>query len=203
METSFSITEERRRTYLEQLFRAHYTDLFTVARAHGTRNAADAQDAVQIIFGRLFTKRADLLDAAIGPPPSSEGADKVTHYLYGSLRGQMWNASRRENIRNRRLATAEELLRPSAISQPDDDLAARELAQHLGVAVKCLSLQEWHVFRCIRMQNLTYAATASLLGISTSSVQVYYNRATRKLRAALAPHLSPSQLRRFGVTSAT
>jgi len=181
--------EDRRRAYLDTVFRAHYTSLYHVACSCGTRDAHDAQDIIQTVFQRLLTVRVHYVDAVLSAADPAPPAEHLLAYVYSSVRWRMSNRYHQDAQRAEHLAWAVEALRPTPLSRPDEAFEAAELAGHLRRGFALLSPQEWRVFQCIQLKGMTHAATAARLKISPSTVQSLYARALRKLVVALQPHL--------------
>lgn len=76
----------------------------------------------------------------------------------------------------------EDLLRPDG--SPEQDLIARQRAEHLWAAVRRLELPYRQVIALL-MEDLTYAEIAEALGIGISNVGVRINRAKTLLRSLL------------------
>jgi RNA polymerase sigma factor (sigma-70 family) len=178
--------DQRRQERMHAIFVTWYEPLYTCARFLGTREPADVEDAVQTTFLSLLHERGDLLDET--DDPAGQARQLVKH-LYKSVRGRMLNWRRDEDGHDQVIGQITHLLHPTPLGQPDLELEAAELARCAREVIRRLPRQERRVFRCIRFEGMTLAATGALLGISTGTVQVYLARATQKLLLALAPYL--------------
>ena len=187
--------EQRRRERLDTLFRTHYHVLYEYARFQGTREPADTHDALQTTFFTLLTQHGELLDDLSDPVAQAQQARAVRGYLYGSLRGRMKNTRRNRTSRARLSVSAARALHSTSLGMPDEDAEAAELSCQARAAYRLLSRQEQRVFRCLRIDGLTRAETAALLGVSLGTVQVFLDRAMDKMGSALAlwrsEHSSP------------
>ena len=83
--------QQRRHARLKQAFETHHAAILQLALTFGSRELADAEDAVHDTYLVLFTQRGELLDDHASP---AEVERRLRTYLYGSVRGRMMNTAR-------------------------------------------------------------------------------------------------------------
>lgn len=162
----------------EELYRAHAPALlaFAHARLH-SREAAE--DLVQELFLAIWRNREEW-----------ELKSSLKSYLFGALRNRIVSYRRARQAREGRLRQVEEgtggLDTLPSPNRADHRVLESELAEAIERAIDSLSPRNRETFLLVRQQNLSYAETAEILGISVKGVEMNMVRALAALRKALA-----------------
>lgn len=166
---------------LESMFREHYASMVTVVRR--IVFAPDvAEELVQDVFFKLWTKRAQLSDI-----------DTVRTYLVRAARNTALNRLRRmklEHAHEEREAAKGE---PQTTEATDDGASTGELTKAVNAAIDRLPPRCREVFLLSRDSGLTYGEIATELGISIKTVETQMGRALKTLRLLLAPFRHPDR----------
>ncbi|HXC25320.1 MAG TPA: sigma-70 family RNA polymerase sigma factor [Gemmatimonadaceae bacterium] len=176
--------DERRRARLQRAVETHHPGLLQVALLLGSRELADAEDAVHDTYLVLFTQRGELLDDHAAP---TEVERRLRTYLYGSVRGRMMNLARGHARRARGTARLESPSVSAPFRQPDHRLEDEELHAAYEAALETLSPQQQVVIRGVFEEGWTYAEIADHLQITTGAAKQHCARAFKKLRTAFTP----------------
>jgi RNA polymerase sigma-70 factor (ECF subfamily) len=167
----------------EQLFRAFAAPLCSFAFSY-VRARDQAEEIVQALFCRLWEQRFTL-----------EMPRGMRPYLYSAVRNRALNELRNRrtelSIEDRLSRDAEALPAEEGVRSPHDEAVAKDLAEALGRAVAAMPPRCREVFTLLRYQQLSYAETAQVLGISPKTVEIHMTRALAFLRDQLAPWLRP------------
>lgn len=154
----------------EALFRSLHAPLVRFADGLAGE-AAEADDLVQEAFVRLWERRTTL------------DADRsVRALLYRTVRNLAYNRTR-DRSRRRHLLEARVL--PDAAPRADLVLEARHTAEHLRRAVAALPERQREAFLLTRVEGLSHADVADVMGIAAATVNVHLVRALKALRASL------------------
>ncbi|HEY8312251.1 MAG TPA: sigma-70 family RNA polymerase sigma factor, partial [Gemmatimonadaceae bacterium] len=157
-------------TYSDAMFAFAYASL---------RSRAEAQDVVHDIFLNILKNRA---------------AWNVDRELRSYLLRCVYNrvATLRRHLRVE-LASHESIARDADSplewayrGSTDDPLLQAELGDALARAIDSLPPRSQQAYRLVREQALSYSAAASVMGISTHTVEVHLIRALKALRDHLA-----------------
>lgn len=165
---------------LKRLFELHAAELYRFAYRY-VRSAEVAKDLVHEAFLRLWCQRARV-DLA-GPTARS--------YLHTVVRYQALDHLRRRRIEER---WRQEYAAPAMVEQgpllggggPEQDLAAKEIAQAIGRAVRALPRRQQQVLLLRWQHQASYDEIAVTLGISPKTVGVHFTRGIQRLRELLA-----------------
>ncbi|CAH1000204.1 ECF RNA polymerase sigma factor SigE [Neolewinella maritima] len=170
----FSALRQGQSSALDALFRRHYVDLCRVALRLLNDEAA-AEDVVQVVFTKLWTRR-DTLPAhipAVGP------------YLRRSVRNRSLNY-----LRDRSRLPLDDGELPDLPSdpslQPGAALEAEELQRRLHQAIDRLPERCRLVFVMAKVEEMSHQEIAAGLNISVKTVENQMTRAYKFLRQWLA-----------------
>jgi RNA polymerase sigma factor (sigma-70 family) len=165
---------------LKRLFELHSVELYRFAYRY-VRSSEVAKDLVHEAFLRLWCQRSSV-DLA-GPTARS--------YLHTIVRYQALDHLRRRRIEER---WRDEYAAPAMLGQgpvlsgggPEQDLAAKEIAQAIGRAVRALPRRQQQVLLLRWQHQASYEDIAVTLGISPKTVGVHFTRGIQRLRELLA-----------------
>lgn len=160
----------------ERIFRAYYAPLcafaYSYVRCHET-----SEEIVQDLFCWIWDRRFTL-----------EMPHGMRLWLFTAARNRSLNV-----LRDRRLelSTYERFsldARPQPPAEPPDAvLSASELSAAAARTVALMPPRCREAFTLVRLQHMSYAEAAHVMGISSRTVEVHMTRAIANLRAALAP----------------
>jgi RNA polymerase sigma-70 factor (ECF subfamily) len=151
----------------ERLFKDNYPHMYRMAFSV-VENAEDAKDAVHQVFVQVWR----------GKPQVAE--ESVRGYLLAATRNQCLHILRSKQLQRR---LKEELQRETD-EQRDEE--REELLQHLQQVIEDnLTEQDRRVLKLHYEDEMTYAGTASALGISSSAVNKHITRSLVKIRQTL------------------
>ena len=153
--------------WFERLFKDSYPHMYRMAYSM-VENADDAKDAVQQVFAQLWK----------GKPKVSE--DSMRGYLLAATRNQCLHMLRQRQLRQQ----MEEELKRATEQRRDDE--RQELLQQLQEVIdQNLTEQDRRVLQLHYDEEMTYAETATVLGISASAVNKHITRSLEKIRKTL------------------
>ena len=159
---------------LDALFRRHYTELCRVAVRIVTDEAA-AEDIVQVVFTKLWTRRAKL--------PAEVGA--VAPYLRRSVRNRSLNY-----LRDKKRLPVDDGELPDISADPGLEpgaaLESEELHHRLHRAIDRLPERCRLVFVMSKVEDMSHREIAEGLDISVKTVENQMTRAYKFLREWLA-----------------
>ena len=151
----------------ELLFKDSYPLMYRMAFSM-VENADDAKDAVNQVFTQIWK----------GKPKVSD--DSVRGYLLAATRNQCLHLLRQRWLKRQ---LEEELQRDEAEREHEErEELLREL-QH--IIDNNLTEQDRRVLQLHYDEEMTYAETASVLGISTAAVNKHITRSLAKIRETL------------------
>ena len=131
-------------------------------------NADDAKDAVNQVFTQMWKGKPKVND------------DSVRGYLLAATRNQCLHILRQRQLRRQ---LEEELQKEEAVRQDEErEELLRELQQ---IIEDNLTEQDRRVLQLHYDEEMTYAETASVLGISTAAVNKHITRSLAKIRQTL------------------
>jgi len=149
----------------ELLYKSNYRQMYRFAFSL-LEEAEDARDAVSQVFMQMWHSQPQLNETA------------VTGYLMASVRNHCLNT-----LRTRRLhAAVEEELKTE--QQLSESRQRQELMDELArVIEENLTEQDKRILALHFDEELTYAETAKVLGISSSAVNKHITRSLSKVRS--------------------
>ncbi|MBR4129834.1 MAG: sigma-70 family RNA polymerase sigma factor [Bacteroidaceae bacterium] len=151
----------------ERLFKDNYPHMYRMAFSL-VENADDAKDAVHQVFVRMWSSK----------PQVSEGS--IRGYLLAATRNQCLHILRDKQLQRR---LKEELQKETAWQKEEDrDELLKQLRQ---VIDDNLTEQDRRVLQLHYEDEMTYAETASALGISSSAVNKHITRSLARIRETL------------------
>ena len=151
----------------ERLFKDSYPLMYRMAFSM-VENADDAKDAVNQVFTQMWK----------GKPKVSD--DSVRGYLLAATRNQCLHILRQRQLRRE---MEEQLQRDEAERQDEE---REELMRELQRIIDDnLTEQDKRVLQLHYDEEMTYAETATTLGISTAAVNKHITRSLAKIRQTL------------------
>ena len=151
----------------ERLFKDNYPHMYRMAFSL-VENADDAKDAVHQVFAQIWR----------GKPQISE--DSIRGYLLAATRNQCLHMLRSRQLQRK---MEEELQRETEETLSEE---REELLQQLRQVINDnLTEQDRRVLQLHYEDEMTYAETASVLGISASAVNKHITRSLAKIRTTL------------------
>ncbi len=157
---------------LDELFRRHYVNLCRVA-VRLVRDGAAAEDIVQEVFTRLWTKRSKLPD----------DTQAVSPYLRRAVRNRSLNY-----LRDRKRIPVDDGELPEAADpagQATSRLEQEELRVRINTAINRLPERCRLVFVMSKMEEMSQREIADQLDISVKTVENQMTRAYKFLREYL------------------
>ena len=151
----------------ERLFKDSYQLMYRMAFSM-VENADDAKDAVNQVFTQMWK----------GKPKVSD--DSVRGYLLAATRNQCLHILRQRQLRRQ----MEEALQRDEAERQDEE--REELLHQLQQVIDDnLTEQDKRVLQLHYDEEMTYAETATVLGISTAAVNKHITRSLAKIRETL------------------
>ena len=151
----------------EHLFKDSYQLMYRMAFSM-VENADDAKDAVNQVFTQMWK----------GKPKVSD--DSVRGYLLAATRNQCLHILRQRQLRRQ----MEEALQRDEAERQDEE--REELLHQLQQVIDDnLTEQDKRVLQLHYDEEMTYAETATVLGISTAAVNKHITRSLAKIRETL------------------
>ena len=151
----------------ERLFKDSYPLMYRMAFSM-VENADDAKDAVNQVFTQMWK----------GKPKVSD--DSVRGYLLAATRNQCLQILRQRQLRRQ----MEEALQ-SDESERQDEERQELLCELQQIIDDNLTEQDKRVLELHYNEEMTYAETATVLGISTAAVNKHITRSLAKIRKTL------------------
>ena len=151
----------------EQLFKESYPHMYRMAFSM-VENADDAKDAVHQVFVQIWKRKPQVAD------------DSIRGYLLAATRNQCLHLLRSRQLQRQ---MEEELQRDIAAGESEE---REELMRQLHQVIdNNLTEQDRRVLNLHYDEELTYAETATVLGISASAVNKHITRSLAKIRETL------------------
>ena len=151
----------------ERLFKDSYQLMYRMAFSM-VENADDAKDAVNQVFTQMWK----------GKPKVSD--DSVRGYLLAATRNQCLHILRQRQLRRQ----MEKALQRDEAERQDEE--REELLHQLQQVIDDnLTEQDKRVLQLHYDEEMTYAETATVLGISTAAVNKHITRSLAKIRETL------------------
>jgi len=148
----------------ERLFKDSYPHMYRMAFSM-VENVDDAKDAVHQVFTQMWQTR----------PKVSE--DSLRGYLLAATRNQSLHTLRRRQLQRQ---MEEEMQRAEVESQNEEH---EELLEQLNRVIENnLTEQDRRVLSLHYDEEMTYAETATVLGISPSAVNKHITKSLAKIR---------------------
>ena len=151
----------------ERLFKDSYPLMYRMAFSM-VENADDAKDAVNQVFTQMWK----------GKPKVSD--DSVRGYLLAATRNQCLHILRQRQLRRE---MEEQLQRDE--SERQDEERQELLCELQQIIDDNLTEQDKRVLELHYNEEMTYAETATVLGISTAAVNKHITRSLAKIRKTL------------------
>ena len=155
------------RQRFEHLFKDSYPLMYRMAFSM-VENADDAKDAVNQVFTQMWK----------GKPKVSD--DNIKGYLLAATRNQCLHILRQRQLRRQ----MEEALQ-SDESERQDEERQELLCELQQIIDDNLTEQDKRVLELHYNEEMTYAETATVLGISTAAVNKHITRSLAKIRKTL------------------
>ena len=153
--------------WFERLFKDSYPLMYRMAFSM-VEDADDAKDAVNQVFTQMWK----------GKPQVSD--DSVRGYLLAATRNQCLHILRQRQLRRQ----MEEALQRDEAERQDEE--REELLRQLQQVIDSqLTEQDKRVLQLHYDEEMTYAETATVLGISTAAVNKHITRSLAKIRQTL------------------
>ena len=151
----------------ERLFKDNYPHMYRMAYSM-VENADDAKDAVYQVFAQIWKNKPQVAE------------DSVRGYLLAATRNQCLHLLRSRQLQRE---MEEELQRDLAANESEE---RKELLQQLQQVIdNHLTEQDRRVLRLHYDEEMTYAETATVLGISPSAVNKHITQSLAKIRKTL------------------
>ena len=153
--------------WFERLFKDNYPLMYRMAFSM-VENADDAKDAVNQVFTQMWRSKPKVSD------------NSIKGYLLAATRNQCLHILRQRQLQRQ---MEEELQRDEAECRDEErEELLRELRQ---IIEDNLTEQDKRVLQYHYDEEMTYAETASALGISTAAVNKHITRSLAKIRQTL------------------
>jgi RNA polymerase sigma-70 factor (ECF subfamily) len=163
-------------TAFEEVFMEHYKGMYSYACIM-LKNEADAEEITQNIFIKLWEKRNALVIET-----------SLKAYLYRMVHNDCLNW-----LKHRSVVHAFQKEKVYSMKNDNnnagDKLAAAQLNEQLGIALRELPEQCRTIFQLSRFEDLKYREIAGQLGISEKTVENQMGKALKLLRMKLVDFL--------------
>ena len=156
----------------EQAFRAHAQTLRNFLFYKGA-SSAEAEDLMQEAFIRLWKNCAKV------------PAEKARAFLFKVGGNLFLNEKAHEKVI---LKFEREQVSSKSAPSPEFEMEEKEFMDQLEEAISNLSEGQREVFLLNRIEKMTYAEIAALLGVSQKAIEKRMHKALLKLRDALGDH---------------
>ena len=151
----------------ERLFKDSYPHMYRMAFSM-VENADDAKDAVHQVFAQIWRNKPRVVE------------NSIRGYLLAATRNQCLHT-----LRSRQLQKQMEEELQQEITASDNEEREELLQQLRQVIDNNLTEQDRRVLSLHYDDEMTYAETASVLGISASAVNKHITRSLAKIRQTL------------------
>jgi RNA polymerase sigma-70 factor (ECF subfamily) len=177
----FNEIQAGNRECFEYLFFKYYEELGRYA-FQIIRIKSEVEEIVQEVFIKLWEHRT-VITIEIS----------LKAYLYKAVHNQCLNFIDHQKVKDKYsahyLLLNKDLVSPVSSDYPIANLLNREIDDIITKAILDLPDQCREVFTKVRYDELSYAETAELLGISVNTVKTQLQRAVSKLRDSLKEYL--------------
>jgi RNA polymerase sigma-70 factor, ECF subfamily len=164
----------------EAMFRAYAAPLcdFAFSYVHAREIA---EEIVQDLFCWIWEQRFTI-----------EMPHGMRPWLFTAVRNLSLNVlrNRRAEVSIRERVSRDARAKP-AVASPDAELSARELSEAVARVVAGMPPRCREAFTLIRLQQMSYAEAAHVMGIAPKTVEIHMTRALAILRTGLAAWASP------------
>ena len=151
----------------ERLFKDNYPHMYRMAFSM-VENADDAKDAVHQVFAQIWRNKPRVAN------------NSIRGYLLAATRNQCLHLLRSRQLQRQ----MEEELQQDIVASENEE--REELLQQLRQVIdNNLTEQDRRVLSLHYDEEKTYAETASILGISTATVNKHITRSLTKIRQSL------------------
>lgn len=154
-----------------------YKDMIYSTGLRLTGSVTEAEEIVQDVFVKLWTKRQDMPDIA-----NLEG------YIFMMARNYTYNSLQRTIKLSSGGGVIPEERDPAEVTA-DALLEEKELNELLHQAIQQLPPQQQKVYQLIKLEGLTKQEAAEKLGISVHTVKSHFDAAVRAIRAFIAARI--------------
>ncbi len=161
------------RTWFEQLYRAHATEILRLG-VRSTDDRADAEDLLAETFAVVWRRRADR--GSITLPRA---------WIYGIARGVLANQRRGRNRRRRLMTKATHVFDPVTPDDATEALEAEEERSRVRAALQSLRDADRELLILSVWQELTRDELADIYDCRPNAISVRLTRARTRLAAAL------------------
>lgn len=156
----------------QQFYNEHWNRIYSLALAY-LKSATQAQDIVQEVFLKVWTKRAQL-----------RKVEKPEAFVYIMGRNEVINALKKKIHLVALDEQANDYL-PDDYLLPHQAVDLKEMQQKINRAIETLPPQQQLIFKLSRDQGLNHEEIADRLGIERSTVKNHIVRALNTLRTQL------------------
>ena len=164
----------------ERIFRAYAAPLCDFALSY-VRDRETAEEIVQELFCWIWEQRFTI-----------EMPHGMRAWLFTAVRNRCLNALRDDRTElsiHERVSHGAHAIAP--VEQADAQTVAGDLADAAAQIIAVMPVRCREAYTLIRVQQLSYAEAAQVMGISPKTVEIHMTRATAILRAGLRPWLTP------------
>lgn len=159
-----------------------YKDLIYSTGLRLTGSVTEAEEIVQDVFVKLWTKRLSMPDIS-----------NLDGYIFMMARNYTYNSLQRTV---KAIATGETIPESRDVHEATADalLEEKELNEFLHQAIKQLPPQQQKVYTLIKQNGLTKQEAADQLGISVHTTKSHFDAAVRAIRAFISARIELSLL---------
>jgi len=158
----------------KKVYFAYYDRLHQLAKAI-TKNAEVAEEIVDDVFIKLWTKRTQLIHI-----------DNLTVYLYVAIKNQSLNhISKTRQILTTNIEDAKIEFK-DVTPCIEDIIITADLARTINQTVQKMPLQCQLVFKLVKEDGLKYREAAEILNISIKTVEYHIGNALKKITQRIA-----------------
>jgi len=156
----------------QQFYNEHWNRIYSLALAY-LKSATQAQDIVQEVFLKVWTKREQL-----------RNVEKPEAFVYIMGRNEVINALKKKISLVAMDEQASDYL-PDDYLLPPQAIDLKEMQQKINLAIDTLPAQQKLIFKLSREEGLNHEQIADRLGIERSTVKNHIVRALNTLRTKL------------------
>ncbi|MDQ8052623.1 MAG: RNA polymerase sigma-70 factor [Pedobacter sp.] len=175
MESQLSQIKNGNKAAFDEVFLTHFKNLHAYAY-HTVKDRDEAEEIVQNVFVRIWTKREQLkVDGFLKP------------FLYRSVHNECLNYIKHQKVRaNLTVHYADAALHTGNLN---GEIMATELERHIHSAIASLPEKCREVFQLSRFEQLKYQEIAETLNISIKTVENQMGKALKILRVKMVDFL--------------